>query len=92
MTKESAKKTPASELREVLQGQGYALNISTERKGDVLTAKLELLDVKEDRSLLRLVASGRLEDINLALGFQASEEAVWELILRFLNLLGTGRT
>ncbi len=91
MTKNTPKKSPTSTVREALAGQGYALHLSTEREGDTLIAKLELLNLKEDRSLLKVVGSGRLVDIDLTLGLRASEEGLWDLVLRLLDFLSMSK-
>ncbi|NIN65977.1 MAG: hypothetical protein GTO63_15055, partial [Anaerolineae bacterium] len=80
------------ELRAALKGRGFALHLSTERKGDNLTAKLEVLDVKDERPLLKVVGCGRMEDIDLSLGFDVSEDALWDMVLRVLNALTPGET
>lgn len=77
------------ELRSALNDRGYALRLSTERKGETVTAKLELQKLEEEKSLMKLVASGRLEDFDLTLGFDAEEEDLWSFLMRALGLWET---
>ncbi|MFQ5837627.1 MAG: hypothetical protein ACE5HJ_02450 [Thermoplasmata archaeon] len=87
MAKKSNESSPMAELRKLLSNQGYALHLATERKGDVLTARVEIVDVKAERTFLKLIASGRLEDVDFTVGLDVAEEPFWDVVLKLVNLL-----
>jgi hypothetical protein len=86
MAKTGARDSPMKEVQGALEDRGYALHITSERKGETITAKLELRNLEEEKSLVKLVASGRIEDIDLTLGFDVEEEELWNFVMRLMGL------
>lgn len=86
MAKTDARDSSMKEVQGALEDRGYALHFTTERKGETITANLELRNLEEEKSLARLVASGRIEDIDLTLGFDVEEEELWNFVMRLMGL------
>ncbi|MFQ6013419.1 MAG: hypothetical protein ACE5LS_07225 [Thermoplasmata archaeon] len=91
MAKTSSRDSPMKELRSALEDRGYALRLTTKRKGETVTARLELQNLEEDKSLMKLVASGRIEDLDLTVGFDLHEEKLWNFVMRLLGLWETAK-
>jgi hypothetical protein len=91
MSKQASKGSTLEALRDVLSNRGYALHLSTKRNGDTLTATLSVVDLKNERSLLKLVASARMEDIDVTFGLNLAEESLWEGMRSLVDLLGSLR-
>jgi hypothetical protein len=87
MSKRDGQASTISALKDALSNRGYALRLSTESKGDTLTATLSLLDMKSDRSLFKLVASGRMADVDLTVGLDLPEDALWDSLQKLVDLL-----
>ncbi|MFQ5552532.1 MAG: hypothetical protein ACE5EW_02265 [Thermoplasmata archaeon] len=86
MAKTGARDSPMKEVQDALENRGYALHLTSERKGETITAKLELQSLEEEKSLMKLVASGRIEDIDLLVGFDLEEEDLWNFVMRLMGL------
>ncbi|MFQ5987196.1 MAG: hypothetical protein ACE5KQ_07550 [Thermoplasmata archaeon] len=86
MPKTGARDSPMKEVQDALENRGYALHLTSERKGEMITAKLELQSLEEEKSLMKLVASGRIEDIDLLVGFDMEEEDLWNFVMRLMGL------
>lgn len=76
----------ATTARKALGDRGYALHLTTEREGETLLATVELEDVESQRPLLRLVAAGCWEGLDLTLGLDLGEEEVEDLLRRLRTL------
>jgi hypothetical protein len=86
MARTGGRDSPRKEVRDALENHGYALHLTSKRKGETVTAKLELESLEEEKSLMKLVASGRIEDIDLLVGFDLEEEDLWNLVMRLMSL------
>ena len=86
MAKTSERDSPKKEVQDALENHGYALHLTSKREGETITAKLELENLEEEKSLMKLVASGRIEDIDLLVGFDFEEEDLWNLVMRLMSL------
>ncbi|MFQ5919099.1 MAG: hypothetical protein ACE5I4_03510 [Thermoplasmata archaeon] len=86
MAKTSGRDSPRKEVQDALEDHGYALHLTSKRKGETITAKLELESLEEEKSIMKLVASGRIEDIDLLIGFDLEEEDLWNLVMRLMSL------
>ncbi|MCJ2555400.1 MAG: hypothetical protein LN410_04295 [Candidatus Thermoplasmatota archaeon] len=86
MAKTDARDSPRKEVRNALEDRGYALHLTSKRTGETITAKVELESLEEKKSLMKIVASGRIEDIDLLIGFDLEEESLWNLVMRLMSL------
>ena len=86
MAETEARDSPMKEVRSALKDRGYALHLTSKRKGETITAKVELESLEEEKSLMKLVASGRIEDIDLLIGFDLEEEDLWNFVMRLMSL------
>lgn len=77
---------PESAIRSILGGEGLLLHLRTSREDDVLTARLDLERAEGRRPLLKLVVSLRLEDLDLSLGLDASEDELGSLSRKVRDL------
>lgn len=87
MPKKEQEKGALSELRKVLRSRGYALHLSTNRSGDALTAKLEVVSLEDERSLVTLAASTKVDDLDLVLGLDLHEAGLWQAVMKLLDLV-----
>ncbi len=88
MTKGKSRESPTSTRQKLLEGQGYALYLSSDRNGDAFEVKLELLNVDEEKPVISLSGSSSPEDPGLTIDFKVSEEDLKELVRKFLKLFG----
>ena len=86
MTKTEARDSPVEEVRSALEDRGYTLHFTSQRKGETITAKVELESLVDKKSLMKLVASGHIEDIDLLVGFDLEEEDLWNFVMRLMSL------
>lgn len=86
MAKTDARDSPRKEVRNALEDRGYALHLTSKRTGETITVKVELESLEEGKSLMKLVASGRIEDIDLLIGFDLEEEDLWNFMMRLMSL------
>ena len=78
-----------NEVRTALEDRGYTLHFTSQRKGETITAKVELESLEDKKSLMKLVASGHIEDIDLLVGFDLEEEDLWNFVIRLMSLWET---
>ncbi len=86
MAKTNARNSPMTEVRSALGDRGYTVHFTTQRKGETITAKVELESLEDKKSLMKLVASGHIEDIDLLVGFDLEEEDLWNFVIRLMSL------
>lgn len=86
MAKKGPRDSPRDEVRRALEKRGYALHLTSKREGETITAKLELESLEDEKSLMKLVASGRIEDIDVLVGFDMEEEDLWNFVMRLTSL------
>ncbi len=86
MAKTDGRASPVKEVRRALEDMGYTLHLTSQRKGETITATVELESLEEKKSLMKLVASGHIADIDLLVGFDLEEEDLWNFLMRLMSL------
>ena len=79
-----------SEMREVvrrhLDNKGYVVRVTTHREGDNLIGRLHVTDAGSDETVAKLVAVGKVDNIEVVFGIDASEGILREFISQALNV------
>lgn len=65
-----------------LDRRGFVVRLSTRREGDHLVGRLQVSSAATDETVARFVTVGRVDDLELVVGFDASEGILKELLGR----------
>ena len=85
MTKEDR-----SEMREIvrrhLDNKGYVVRLTTHRDGDNLIGRVHVTDATSDETVAKLVGVGKVDNLELVFGVDASEGIARDIVNQVLNL------
>ncbi|OGS47307.1 MAG: hypothetical protein A3K66_01680 [Euryarchaeota archaeon RBG_16_67_27] len=83
-------KDEKSEMREiakrVLQGRGYVVRLSTSREGDSMIGKIQVTDAATDRAVATLVSVGKIDNLEIVFGLDATEGIAREFLSQAMGL------
>jgi len=83
-------KEEKSEMREIvrkhLDNKGYVVRITTHREGDNLIGRLHVTDAGSEDTVAKIVGVGKVDQIEVVLGVDASEGILRDLINQALNV------
>ncbi len=86
----SVVKEEKSEMREIvrkhLDNKGYVVRITTHREGDNLIGRLHVTDAGSEDTVAKIVGVGKVDQIEVVLGVDASEGILRDLINQALNV------
>jgi hypothetical protein len=83
MPQDSAEEKRAIVKRE-LEGHGLTVHLSTSRDGANLIARIAVRDTATDKSIAKLVAVARVEDLDLVIGLDTSENVARDVLAQLL--------
>ncbi len=79
-----------SEMREIvrrhLDNKGYVIRLTTHREGDNLVGRVHVTDATSDETVAKLVGVGKVDNIELVFGVDASEGIARDFVNQVLNL------
>ena len=83
-------KTEKSEMREIirkhLDNKGYVVRLTTHREGDNLIGRVHVTDATTDDTVAKIVGAGKVDNLELVFGLDASEGIARDLVNQVLNL------
>lgn len=83
-------KDDKSEMREIvkrqLAGRGYIIRLSTARDGDTTIGRVQVSDAATDKAVATFVSAGKLDNIELVFGVDATEGLAREFLSQTMGL------
>jgi len=83
-------KTDRSEMREIirkhLDNKGYVVRITTHRDGDNLVGRIHVTDASSDDTVAKLVGVGKVDNLEVVFGVDASDGIARDFVNQVLNL------
>ena len=83
-------KEERSEMREIirrhLDNKGYVIRLTTHRDGDNLIGRVHVTDANSDDTIAKLVGVGKVDNLEIVFGLDASEGIARDLVNQVLNL------
>jgi len=73
-------------VRKHLDNKGYVVRITTHREGDNLIGRLHVTDAGSEDTVAKIVGVGKVDQIEVVLGVDASEGILRDLINQALNV------
>jgi len=77
-------KAEITDMREIakreLNGRGFIVRLSTARAGDKMIGKLQVTAAKTDKPVARIVSVGKLDNLEIVFGIDATEGIVREFM------------
>ena len=83
-------KEDRSETREIVKrqlgGRGYIVRVSTAREGDTMIGRVQVSDAATDKPVATFVSAGKLDNIELVFGIDATEGIAREFLSQTMGL------
>ena len=72
-------------VRRQMDGRGYLLRLTTAREGERLVGRLHIVDAKTDRTLAKIVAAAKVEDLDVVVGVDAEEGLIRDVLAQAMS-------
>lgn len=69
-----------------LDGRGYIVRLSTTREGENLIGRVQVADAATNRTVARFVGVGKIDDLELVFGVDATEGISRDFLSQLMNL------
>ena len=83
-------KTEKSEMREIirkhLDNKGYVVRLTTHREADNLIGRIHVTDASSEETVAKIVGAGKVDNLEIVLGLDASDGIAKDLVNQVLNL------
>jgi len=83
-------KTEKSEMREIirkhLDNKGYVVRLTTHREADNLIGRIHVTDASSEETVAKIVGAGKVDNLELVFGLDASDGIAKDLVNQVLNL------
>ncbi|HEY4705701.1 MAG TPA: hypothetical protein VII27_08220 [Thermoplasmata archaeon] len=84
-----------SEMREIvrrhLDNKGYVVRLTTHREGDNLVGRVHVTDASTEETVAKVVGVGKVDNIEIVFGIDATDGIFRDLIAHALNLAEVAR-
>ena len=68
-----------------MDGRGYLLRLTTAREGERLVGRLHVVDASTDRTVARIVAAAKVEDLDVVVGIDAEEGLIRDVLAQAMS-------
>lgn len=79
-----------SEMQEIakreLESRGYIVRLSTARDGDSMIGRIQVADAETNRTVARFVGIGKIDDLELVFGIDATEGIGRDFLSQLMSL------
>jgi len=79
-------------LKKELEGKGYILRLSTERVGENIMGRIEVINAETDKTVAKLVSLGRIDNLELSFGFYLCEDILKDLVTQAISTMDALRS
>jgi len=73
-------------IRKHLDNKGYVVRITTHRDGDNLVGRIHVTDASSDDTVAKLVGVGKVDNLEVVFGVDASDGIARDFVNQVLNL------
>ena len=73
-------------IRKHLDNKGYVVRLTTHREGDNLIGRVHVTDATTDDTVAKIVGAGKVDNLELVFGLDASDGIAKDLVNQVLNL------
>ena len=72
-------------VRRHLDNKGYVVRLSTHREGENLVGRVHVTDASSDETVAKLVGVGKVDNLEVVFGVDASDGIVRDFVNQILN-------
>ena len=73
-------------IRKHLDNKGYVVRLTTHREADNLIGRIHVTDASSEETVAKIVGAGKVDNLELVFGLDASDGIAKDLVNQVLNL------
>ena len=72
-------------VRRQMEGRGYLVRLTTAREGERLVGRIHIVEAKTERTVAKIVAAAKVEDLDVVLGVDAEEGLIRDVLAQAMS-------